>query len=425
MTTASLNGKASTAAHGNGSAAATKLSASTPRSVGDLESAVLGRYADASRAAESALCCPTINYDKALLAMLPQEIIEKDYGCGDPSKYVGEGEAVVDLGSGGGKVCYMISKKVGPGGVVVGVDFNDPMLALARKYQVEMAGKIGWSNTRFVKARIQDMGLDLDALAAWLAQHQVTTLEAADALEAEKRRIRAAAPAVPNDFADVVVSNCVLNLVGTAEKGQLFDEIFRVLKKGGRAVISDIVCDETPPESMRNDPHLWSGCISGAFREDEFLERFERAGFHGIEILERAAEPWQIVEGIEFRSMTVRAYKGKQGPCFEHNQAVMYKGPWKKVVDDDGHTFVRGERMAVCDKTYQLMTSERGPYGGGGGQVVGIEPRTPIATEEAKPFACQKQSLRDPRQTKGLEYRETRVANGGAGEGYCTDGSCC
>jgi len=152
------------------------------------------------------------------------------------------------------------------------------------------------------------MGLDLDALAAWLAQHPVTTLEAADALEAEKRRIRAAAPAVPNDFADVVVSNCVLNLVGTAEKGQLFDEIFRVLKKGGRAVISDIVCDETPPESMRNDPHLWSGCISGAFREDEFLERFERAGFHGIEILERTAEPWQIVEGIEFRSMA-------RGPC--------------------------------------------------------------------------------------------------------------
>lgn len=401
MTTATMNGSGKTEGDG-------------------LEGAVRTRYADASHVAEAALCCPTINYDKALLAMLPQEIVEKDYGCGDPSKYVAEGETVVDLGSGGGKVCYMISKKVGARGAVVGVDFNDPMLALARKYQSEMAGKIGWANTRFVKARIQDMGLDLDALAAWLAKHPVTTLDDADALEAEKRRIRADAPAVASDFADAVVSNCVLNLVGTQEKGQLFDEIFRVLKKGGRAVISDIVCDETPTDAMRSDPHLWSGCISGAFREDEFLERFEKAGFHGIEILERAAEPWQVVEGIEFRSMTVRAYKGKRGPCFEHNQAVVYKGPWKKVVDDDGHTLVRGQRMAVCKKTFDLMTNALGPYAG---HLVGIEPRVPIAAGDAGPFACHTQALRDPRQTKGLEYLDTRAATG---EGACcTDGSCC
>jgi SAM-dependent methyltransferase len=384
-----------------------------------LEGAVRSRYADASRVAEAALCCPTIDYDKSLLAMLPAEIVEKDYGCGDPSKYVSEGETVVDLGSGGGKICYMISKKIGARGAVVGVDFNDPMLALARKYQGEMASKIGWANTTFVKARIQDMGLDLDALAAWLARHPVTTLEAADALEAEKRRIRAEVPAVASDFADVVVSNCVLNLVATDEKARLFDEIFRVLKKGGRAVISDIVCDETPPESMRNDPHLWSGCISGAFREDEFLERFERAGFHGVEILDRAAEPWQVVEGIEFRSMTVRAYKGKEGPCFEHNQAVVYKGPWKKVVDDDGHTLVRGHRMAVCKKTHDLMTDAKGPYAG---QVIGIEPREAIEAGQAKPFACHKQALRDPKQTKGLDYRETIAADG---EGCCADGECC
>ncbi len=406
-------------AHTSESAArASDTKPTTSSGVDSIEGAVLGRYADASKAPEAALCCPTINYDRALLAMLPKEIVEKDYGCGDPSQYVSKGETVVDLGSGGGKICYMISKKIGANGRVVGVDFNDPMLALARKYQSEMSGKIGWANTRFVKARIQDMGLDLEALAVWLAAHPVTTLDAADALEAEKSRLRANAPAVPSNFADVVVSNCVLNLVATEKKEQLFDEIFRVLKKGGRAVISDIVCDETPPESMRNDPHLWSGCISGAFREDGFLERFEKAGFHGVEILERAAEPWQVVEGIEFRSMTVRAYKGKQGPCFEHNQAVVYKGPWKKVVDDDGHTLVRGERMAVCDKTYQLMTDAKGPYAG---QIVGIEPRTLIAAEEAKPFACHKQALRDPRQTKGLDYFETTAAGADA---CCTDGSC-
>jgi len=383
-----------------------------------LEQAVLGRYAHAAGVGEAELCCPTIHYDPELISILPSEIVERDYGCGDPSRHVQAGETVIDLGSGAGKICYMLSKRVGPTGRVIGVDFNDAMLDLARKYQAEMAQKIGHANVRFVKARIQDMALDLESLAVWLAEHPVATLEAADALESQRRQLREQHPAVSTGGADVVVSNCVLNLVGTGEKEALFAEIFRVLKRGGRAVISDIVCDETPPESMRSDPHLWSGCISGAFREDEFLERFERAGFYGIEILERAAEPWRVIEGIEFRSMTVRAFKGKQGPCFEHNQAVVYKGPWKQVMDDDGHVFKRGERMAVCDKTYRIMTNRRGPYAS---QMIGIEPRRLVLPGQAAPFACDAPAVRDPRQTKGLEYRETREEAGGA---CCTDGSC-
>lgn len=383
-----------------------------------LERAVLNRYADASRASEPALCCPTVDYDAALLALLPPEIVERDYGCGDPGRYVREGETVVDLGSGAGKICYMLSKRVGPTGRVIGVDFNQAMLDLARRYQDEMARRIGWANLTFIRARIQDMALDLDALAGWLERHPVTSLEGADAMESERQRLRAEAPGVPDDIADVVVSNCVLNLVGTEEKDRLFAEIFRVLRKGGRAVISDIVCDETPPQDMRSDPHLWSGCISGAFREDEFLERFERAGFHGVEILERAAAPWQVINGIELRSMTVRAFKGKAGPCFDHDQAVVYRGPWKRVVDDDGHVLLRGKRMAVCDKTYRILTDSRGPYAG---QIIGVEPRTPVDPARAPRFACEKQALRDPRRTKGVDYRDTVPADG---ESCCTDGSC-
>lgn len=84
---------------------------------------------------------------------------------------------------------------------------------------------------------------------------------------------------------DVVVSNCVLNLVRSEDKEKVFKEMFRVLKEGGRAVISDIVSDKDVPEDMKNDPELWSGCISGAFREDLFLNAFEVAGFQGITIL--------------------------------------------------------------------------------------------------------------------------------------------
>ena len=158
------------------------------------------------------------------------------------------------------------------------------------------------------------------------------------------------------------MSNCVLNLVATEQKAELFSEMHRVLRHGGRCVISDIVCDEEPSEEMQNDPDLWSGCISGAFREDDFLQRFERAGFCGVEILERQVEPWQVVKGIEFRSMTVRAYKSGEGPRLDRNQAVVYRGPWKEVIDDEGRAFRRGDRVSVCDRTFELYTKASGPY---------------------------------------------------------------
>jgi arsenite methyltransferase len=101
------------------------------------------------------------------------------------------------------------------------------------------------------------------------------------------------------------------------------------------------VSDEDVPEHLQSDPTLWSGCISGAFREDRFLQAFGQAGFDGIEIVKRQREPWQTVNGIEFRSLTVVAYKGKQSPRLERNQAVICRGPFKMVEDDDSHVYFR------------------------------------------------------------------------------------
>ena len=179
--------------------------------------------------------------------------------------------------------------------------------------------------------------------------------------------------------------------------------------------ISDIVSDEDVPEHLRKDPELWSGCISGAFREDRFLRAFEDAGFYGIRIAARQSQPWRTVEGIEFRSLTVVAFKGKQGPCFERNQAVVYRGPFKKVEDDDSHVYYRGERMAVCDKTFRLLQKE--PYAG---QFERVEPREPIPLESAEPFDCTRSKRRDPRETKGLDYDATTLSRG-----TCTDGGDC
>ena len=248
--------------------------------------------------------------------------------------------------------------------------------------------------------------MNLEAAEAWLRKYPIQTFHDLSAFEAECERLRRERPLVADDSVDLVGSSCVLNLVKPQDKAKLFQEIYRVLKRGGRAVISDIVSDEDATPSIMSDPKLWSDCIARAFREDTFLEMFERAGFYGIEILSRQSEPWRAIEGIEFRSVTVQAFKGKEGPCWEWNQAVICRGPWKSVKDDDRHTYTRGTRIAVCDKTHTILTDPDGPYSK---DILSVPPRQDIPLEDAKPFECQGTHLRHPCETKG--YRIQR--NGG------------
>jgi SAM-dependent methyltransferase len=327
-------------------------------------------------------------------------VIERDYGCGDPSRHVREGDTILDLGSGGGKICFIASQIAGPRGRVIGIDMNDEMLALARSAAPTVAARIGHANVEFRRGRIQDLALDVDRLEGWLAGNPVKTIDDLGRLEEERARLCRETPLVADDSVDLVVSNCVLNLVREQDKSMLLREIFRVLRPGGRIAISDIVSDEDVPESLRRDPELWSGCVSGAFQELDFLEQLEAAGFYGIEIEKWEGKPFAVVDGIEFRSLTITAKKGKEGPCMEAGQAILYRGPWKSVVDDDGHTFRRGVRTAVCAKTFRIMTSE--PYASA---TIGIEPAVAIPPDEQPVFDCMRSAPRHPRETKGGEYR--------------------
>ena len=171
-----------------------------------------------------------------------------------------------------GKICYIAAQIVGASGRVIGVDINGEMLALAEKYKTQIGDELGFHNVEFVRGQIQDLK-----------------------------------PIIASDSIDVVLSNCVLNLVETAHKAQLFGEMFRVVKEGGRVVISDIVSDVEVPQAMRDDAELWSGCISGAYEEKAFVEAFENAGWSDVKIVKRDETPWQTVEGIAFRSVTVQA----------------------------------------------------------------------------------------------------------------------
>ncbi|HEX9453175.1 MAG TPA: methyltransferase domain-containing protein, partial [Candidatus Binatia bacterium] len=149
------------------------MEAETPNRASDnshgnnLEAAVLARYGNAAQEVEACLCLP-VGYDQALLAAIPQEIIDKDYGCGDPSRYIHAGETVLDLGSGSGKACYIIAQIVGAKGKVIGVDFNPPMLELARKYQKSIGDKLGYHNVEFRRGKIQDLRTNLGLVDQYL-----------------------------------------------------------------------------------------------------------------------------------------------------------------------------------------------------------------------------------------------------------------
>ena len=381
----------------------------------DREAAVFERYGSAAKEVEACLCLP-VRYDEALLEVIPQEIIEKDYGCGDPSRHVRKGETVLDLGSGSGKACYIIAQIVGPTGTVIGVDFNPPMLELARRYQKSIGDKLGYHNVEFRRGKIQDLRTNLELVDEHLARSPVSSSADLALLEGFQSRIRREQPLVADESIDVIVSNCVLNLVRPEDKKDLFAEMYRVLKRGGRVVISDIVSDEAVPEHLTQDPDLWSACVSGAFQEEEFLRAFEAAQFHGVQIEELRSEAYQTVEGIEFRAITVTAYKGKIGPCMERNQAVIYRGPWKSVTDDDGHTLERGSRMAVCDKTFKLYS--QAPYAG---QFILVPPRQEVVMNDAASFDCSRDHKRHPRETKGMDYKVTKISDRVCGP----DSNCC
>lgn len=286
--------------------------------INSVEKSVIERYEAGAKNHQSSLCCPT-EYDNKYLEIIPDEIITKDYGCGDPTRYVNEGETVLDLGSGAGKNCYIIAQKVKENGMVIGVDFNDEMLNLSRKYQGEISQKLGYNNTKFIKAKIQDLKLSLSAIEIWLKNNPIDSLSKLMDFEAECDRLRREETLIKDNSIDVVVSNCVLNLVKSEDKKQLFNEIYRVLKEGGKAVISDIVCNQDLPLEIINDAELWSGCIAGAFREDLFITMFKDTGFNDVKILARQNEPWQVINAIEFRSLTVEAFKGKQRDVDNNN----------------------------------------------------------------------------------------------------------
>jgi arsenite methyltransferase len=226
-------------------------------------------YGKAAEAPGPELCCP-ITHHPADLAHIPEEVLAFSFGCGSPMAEAAPrtGETVVDLGSGGGIDCFIASRRVGPTGRVIGVDMTDEMLATATRNAAQVAERLGYGNVTFAKGYLE-------------------------------------AVPVPDGSADLVTSNCVLNL--STDKPRVFGEIHRILRHGGRFVIADIVADRPVPEAIRADAGLWGACLAGAMTERAFAEAAENAGFHGV-TLDRGAL-WKEVAGVRFYSTTFRGWR--------------------------------------------------------------------------------------------------------------------
>jgi len=125
------------------------------------------RYSAGAKKREDSLCCP-VSYRPEYLKIIPKEVIERDYGCGDPSRYVREGDTVLDLGSGGGKICFIAAQIVGKKGKVIGVDMTPDMLDLARRNKPIVEKAMGYKNIEFKHGQIQDLQTDLDLVDVYL-----------------------------------------------------------------------------------------------------------------------------------------------------------------------------------------------------------------------------------------------------------------
>jgi MoaA/NifB/PqqE/SkfB family radical SAM enzyme/SAM-dependent methyltransferase len=243
-------------------------------------------------------------YDPSLLSHIPEEFRFRGYGCGSPVLDAGiePGEDVVDLGCGNGVECFIAAGLCGREGTVTGVDMLDPMLSLAEKGRGSVEKNLGYRNISFKKGYLENLP-------------------------------------IPDGFADIVLSNCVMNL--SVNKRKAYSEIFRILRPGGKLVISDVVCETEPRPAIRNDETLKGECIAGALTETRLLSMLIMAGFTGTTLIKRF--PYRTVGGHDFFSLTFKAVKPEKTGTVR----AMYRGPLPYLTAHDGTHLQCGSAVAL------------------------------------------------------------------------------
>jgi arsenite methyltransferase len=248
----------------------------------EIKKAVKGRYAEIAKQEQDS-CCPSCNcgassrlssqavgYSGDDLEHIPQESV-MGLGCGNPTATADlkAGEVVLDLGAGAGVDAFLAANRVGPTGRVIGVDMTEEMVDRATR----IAGDHGYHNVEFRLGEIENLPVE-------------------------------------DESVDAVLSNCVINL--SPDKSKVFQEVYRVLKPGGRLTVSDIVSDGALPDEIKGDSNAWACCIGGALERREYLAKIKKAGFKDVQVL--SSNEFDIKGEANQRlarlmSITTKAYK--------------------------------------------------------------------------------------------------------------------
>ena len=244
---------------------------------GSVSSPCCGGQSDVSQGQASQM----VGYSPEELAAVPEDA-NLGLGCGNPTALAGlkAGETVLDLGSGAGIDCFLAAKKVGPSGRVIGVDMTPDMLDRAR----ENARQVGAKNVEFRLGEIENL------------------------------------PAADNSV-DIIISNCVINL--STDKPRVFREAFRVLRPGGRLMVSDLALKKPLPKAVRESVDAYVACIAGALVKADYLDAIRKAGFEGVAVVKETAFPAELVLEDTLAPEVVKKLKIPRKELMDHISSVL------------------------------------------------------------------------------------------------------
>jgi SAM-dependent methyltransferase len=285
-------------------------------------------------------CCTDTDLPKHIkqaMTLIHPEVAAQYYGCGLVRPQSLQGMRILDLGSGSGRDCYVLSQLVGEEGYILGVDMTDEQLEVANRHIDFHTKAFGYAkpNIEFKKGYIE----------------RLNELNLAD-----------------NSF-DIIVSNCVINL--SPDKESVLKEAYRVLKPGGELYFSDIYSDRRVPEALVRDPVLYGECLSGALYWNDFQNLAKKTGFLNPLLFEDRplviSNPniQELIGHINFYSATYRLFKleGLEPFCEDYGQAVIYKGTIEHHPEifnlDKHHSIEKGRMFPVCGNTWRILQETR------------------------------------------------------------------
>ncbi len=298
-----------------------------------------GQVLKSSKDLKTSACCSADSPELRIkngLKNIHDEVHERFYGCGSPIPHQLDGLTVVDLGSGSGRDCYLLSQLVGENGKVLGIDMTTNQLSVAQQHLDYHRQKFGYKkgNVEFRQGYIEDLEI------AGIATNSV----------------------------DLIVSNCVINL--SPAKKRVFAEAFRVLKPGGEIYFSDVFASRRIDESLRKDPVLLGECLSGAMYIEDFRRTMLEVGCSDYRVVSKS--PIEITDPgvsaklgmVDFYSMTIRAFKlDLEDRCEDYGQLAVYKGTIKdshlRFMLDDHHLFEANKPYPVCSNTADMLSKTR------------------------------------------------------------------